>query len=100
MTRERHNKRLSARLQGWLSRHEGHLFWSLLALALFANLLPLLVTEFLPFSDLPGHLGVVGANLWAASPATNIHRYFWLNPTSDQTAWNSAFCSFWASSSP
>ncbi len=69
-----------ARSWRWLTRHEDRIFQVLLLLALAANIAPLLVTEFLPFSDLPGHLGVVGANLHAHRPAAHIARFYSLNP--------------------
>ncbi len=68
------------RLRTWSASREPVIFWTTFVTALLVNVLPLCVTEFLPFSDLPGHLGVVGANLYAGNPATHIHHYFSLHP--------------------
>jgi len=64
----------------WLDGHAETLFWAIFGGLMFIYLLPLALTRFLPFSDLPGHLGVVGALLHRHVPAAHIDRYYWLHP--------------------
>ena len=61
-------------------RFEPFLFWALFGALIFIYLLPLALTTFLPFSDLPGHLGMVGAVLHRGVPEAAIHKYFWTHP--------------------
>lgn len=51
-------------------------FWPLFAAGLVANLLPLLVAPILPFADLHGHAGLLGAMVHRGDPAARIDDYF------------------------
>lgn len=55
-------------------------FWGLFMASLVLYASPITGSLFLPFSDLPGHLGVVGAVIQRNDPAARIGEYFWLNP--------------------
>lgn len=56
------------------------LFWSLFLFGLVLYASPIIGSEFLPFSDLPGHLGVVGAVMHRNTPGARIEEYFLINP--------------------
>ena len=61
-------------------RWEPVAFWVLFGAMCFVFLLPPTLTVYLPFSDLPGHLGIVGAVLHRDDPAYAIRSHFWINP--------------------
>lgn len=60
-------------------RGAGAWFAALFALGLALNLLPL-TAKYLPFTDLPGHMGQVGALVHAREPAARIDEYFRVAP--------------------
>src|SRR5262249_13078310 len=60
----------------WLRRRSLAMAFGLL---LFANLLPL-TAEYLPFSDLPGHMGIVGGLARWNDPASRIRELYAINP--------------------
>lgn len=66
--------------RGRLKIFERELFAACYVLMLFLYLLPVLLSDFLPFSDLPGHLGVLGALIHRHEPEARIGQYFFLNP--------------------
>lgn len=51
-------------------------FWPLFAVGLLVNLLPLIVAPVLPFADLHGSAGLLGAWLRQDEPAARINEYF------------------------
>jgi len=63
----------SASLQDWS-------FWSLFVFGLVLYASPIIGSEFLPFSDLPGHLGVVGAVIHRNTLGAGIEEYYLINP--------------------
>lgn len=68
------------RLLAFADRHERKAFWVLFSAMLAVYLAPMVLSTFLPFSDLPGHLGVIGALLHRHNPEAAIYRYYWINP--------------------
>jgi hypothetical protein len=67
-------------LRAFLEKYDRTLFGAAFGVMLLLYLMPLLVARFLPFSDLPGHIGVVGALLQSDDSEASIDAYFRLRP--------------------
>ncbi len=63
-----------------LRRRDRETYWLAFCGMLVLYLLPLALSRFLPFSDLPGHLGVVGALVHRGRGEGAIDSFFWVRP--------------------
>jgi len=68
---------ISAKPRPWLTLLERpRVFWALFGACLVVNLLPLCMARYLPFTDLQGAAGLLGAMDRAGDPEARIHEFF------------------------